>query len=253
MKVQSLLLNDKFILGLVIANTLSMFIGGYFPDSLVFSLIDGVFTILFLTEALYKIHIFSFEKYWSDSWNKFDFIITIASLPSLLSIFIHGNVAIRILLALRVARALKSFRLLQFMPNITNIIKGLRLAIHSSLLVTMGAAVVLLLISILTSALFGSLAPDYFRTPGLALYNIFKIFTVEGWYEIPDCITANSNPVFGALSRVYFSLMVFICGIMGMSLINTIFVDAATSDNNDEIKEQLKEIKQMIEEERKNK
>lgn len=111
MKVQSLLLNDRFILGLVIANTLSMFIGGYFPDSLVFSLIDGVFTILFLTEALYKIHIFSFEKYWSDSWNKFDFIIPIASLPSLLSIFIHGNVAIRILLALRVARALKSFRL----------------------------------------------------------------------------------------------------------------------------------------------
>lgn len=40
---------------------------------------------------------------------------------------------------------------------------------------------------------------------------------------------------------------------MCMSLINTIFVDAATSDNNDEIKEQLKEIKQMIEEERKNK
>lgn len=38
----------------------------------------------------------------------------------------------------------------------------------------------------------------------------------------------------------------FLGGILGMSLINSIFVDAAVSDNNDDVKRELAEIKEML-------
>lgn len=240
------LLNDKASLALVILNTVSIFVGGYYPDSFLFTVIDSVFTLIFLAEAVCKICEMSWAGYWSDGWNRFDFIITMAALPSLMNLFVDGFLATNILLVLRVLRVFKSFRLFRFIPNVSQLLKGIILAIKASFVVTLGVSVMLLVLAILTSTLFGQYAPEYFGTPGEALYSTFRMFTVEGWYEIPDMIASRSSAFMGVVARIYFAVELFIGGILGMSLINSIFVDAAVSDNNDDVKKELAEIKEML-------
>lgn len=244
-------LNDRAILTLVLLNTLSIFIGGFYPGAYLFIIADAVFTVLFLLEAILKIRALGWKEYWADGWNRFDFLITVAALPSLVNLFIEGTIPTNILLAFRVLRVFKAFRLFKFIPNITMILRGIRLAFKASFVVTIGVAALLLVLSILTSSIFGSFAPEYFENPGLALYSTFRMFTVEGWYEIPDLIAERSSEGFAVFARIYFALELFIGGILGMSFINSIFVDAAVSDNNDEVIERLDRIEKMLEDNRK--
>ena len=46
--------------------------------------------------------------------------------------------------------------------------------------------------------------------------------------------------------RIYFIALLFCGGILGMSLINSITVDAMVEDNNDDVKEQLRRIEEKI-------
>ena len=57
-----------------------------------------------------------------------------------------------------------------------------------------------------------------------------------------------SIPIAASLVRIYFSLLLIAGGIIGMSLINSIFVDAMVSDNNDDVKAQLSEMEAKIDE-----
>ena len=51
-----------------------------------------------------------------------------------------------------------------------------------------------------------------------------------------------------ALVRFYFCLLLIFGGIIGMSFINSIFVDAMVADNNDEVMQKLDEMQKSIEE-----
>lgn len=62
-------LNEKAVLALVILNTVSIFVGGYYQDSFLFTVIDSVFTLLFLAEAVCKIREMSWTGYWIASRN----------------------------------------------------------------------------------------------------------------------------------------------------------------------------------------
>ena len=64
------------MLVLVLINTGIIFISGFSPSQGgTFLLLDSIFTILFLFEALVKIREYGFEEYWANGWNRFDFII----------------------------------------------------------------------------------------------------------------------------------------------------------------------------------
>ena len=52
--------------------------------------------------------------------------------------------------------------------------------------------------------------------------------------------------VWAHLIRIYFCLLLIGGGIIGMSLINSIFVDALAADNNDDVKAQLNKMEQAI-------
>lgn len=87
----------------------------------------------------------------------------------------------------------------------------------------------------------------YFGTPLRSIYSIFRVFTVEGWYEIPDAIAAATSPLIGRITQFYFCALLAAFGILGLSFINSVFVDAMVADNNDDIKEQLERIEQRQE------
>ena len=244
--LKSFFTNDRIMLALVVVNTITIFIGGYGTAARAFVWLDALFTILFLLEVLVKIRVFGWDNYWNENWNKFDFIITIIAVPSLINLFVETGIATNILLSLRTLRIFKSFRLLKFIPNISGLLKGIGLAIRASLIVTIAFAVLLLIISILSASLFGKIAPDLFGDPGIALFTIFRLFTGDGWAEIPMKIAESSTEFIGRLVRALFAVMFFIGGILGLSLVNSIFVDAMADDNNDVVLQNLDELEKKI-------
>ena len=244
--LRSFFTNDKMMLALVVINTITIFIGGYGKAAQSFVWIDSIFTLLFLFEALVKINTYGWKSYWGENWNKFDFIITMVAIPSLMNIFVETGTATNVLLSLRALRIFKSFRLLKFIPNINGLLKGIGLAMKASLIVSIAFAVLLLIISILSSTVFGRVAPDLFSDPGVSLFTIFRLFTGDGWSEIPTQIAANSTEFIGRLVRVVFAVLFFLGGILGLSLVNSIFVDAMAGDNNDEVMNKLDELERKL-------
>ena len=243
---RSFFTNDKIMLSLVVINTITIFIGGYFGVSRTFVWIDAFFTILFLTEALVKINTFGWKDYWNDNWNKFDFIITLVAIPSLLNIFAETGVATNIFLSLRTLRVFKSFRLLKFIPNINGLLKGIGIAVKTSFIVCVAFTILLLIISILSTTIYGKIAPDLFGDPGLSIFTIFKLFTGDGWSEIPMEIAENSSELVGRITRAVFAVLFFVGGILGLSLVNSIFVDALAGDNNDEVLRRIDDLERKI-------
>ena len=239
--------NEHIMLVLVLLNTGIIFISGFLPNQgeglLV---IDSLFTLLFLIEAIIKIHVRSFSEYWSDGWNRFDFILVLLALPSCVNLFGLELPGTSILLSLRTMRAFKSFRLMKFIPNVNNLLNGVKLAFKASYIVAIGLIVLLLVFSIITTFFFGSTAPQYFGNPALSVYSIFRLFTIEGWYDMPEAIAINGGTIMAVFARIYFSILLFLGGIIGMSLVNSIFVDAMAADNNDEVLEKLSQLEGKI-------
>lgn len=239
--------NDIIMLVLVLINTGIIFISGFISgQGGTLLIIDSLFTLLFLFEAVVKIHARGFLGYWSDGWNKFDFILVLLALPSCFNILGSFFPATSVLLSLRTMRAFKSFRLLQFVPNIDSLLNGIKMAIKASLIVAIGLIVLLLVFSIITTFLFGNYAPQFFGNPALSVYSIFRLFTIEGWYEMPEAIASNGGITMAVFAKIYFSILLFLGGIIGMSLVNSIFVDAMVADNNDEVLRKLEQIEKKI-------
>ena len=93
---------------------------------------------------------------------------------------------------------------------------------------------------------YRDIAPEYFADPFVSLYSVFKIFTVEGWFEIPEAIAKNTTETFAALTKIYFVVILLAGGIFGLSIVNSIFVDAMVSDNNDELEKKVTSLEQKI-------
>lgn len=245
-EIKKILCNERIMLTAIVLNTAIMFIGGFWPDSLLFEISDALFTLLFLCEAIAKISEYGWKDYWDNGWNKFDIIVLIIALPTLASPFLEHTTATSTILTLRSMRLFKSFKMLRFIPNIHKLLKGIKQAFKASLLVLIAFVVFLVIFSILSSTIFGPIAPEYFGNPAISLYSIFRLFSVEGWYELPDAIANNGTPSWGLFARCYFSVLMFMGGIIGMSLVNSIFVDAMAEDNNDEVLKKLKQIESQL-------
>ena len=144
-------------------------------------------------------------------------------------------------------------RLITFIPRMTIIMEGLARALKASVFVIITLATLNFVLAIFTCHIFGHISPDHFSDPAISMYSIFKMFTVEGWYEIPDSIAQgftdngyeNASVLIGA-SRFYFILVVLLGGIFGMSLANAVFVDEMTSDNNNAVEDKIDNLEKQI-------
>ncbi|MEL6548167.1 MAG: hypothetical protein AAFQ82_26305, partial [Myxococcota bacterium] len=95
--------------------------------------------------------------------------------------------------------------------------------------------------------LFRELAPELFGNPLTSLYTMFKIFTLEDWYLVPDLLAQRSgNPWMATLARVYFVISVLVGGILGLSMANAVFVDEMTLDNTDALEEKVDALRDEV-------
>ncbi|MCQ2330238.1 MAG: ion transporter [Paludibacteraceae bacterium] len=209
--------------------------------------LDYFTIIFFIGEMVCKQYFFGFREYWNNAWNRLDGALVILSIPTLLdAIFPHLTTHFSFILILRIFRIFRFFRLAHLFPNFSAIAKNFKLALRQSRAILIGFAVIILTFALIGCSLFKNYSQEYFGSPTEAIYTTFRIFTIEGWYEIPNSLTATMSPIAAALTKIYFCLLLIICGILGMSLINAIFVDAMVSDNNDDLIRDMKRLENKL-------
>jgi len=240
--------SDRIIFPVLILNILVLFLLSfeglktYFP---ILEIIDLSCTLFFLIEAIMKIRLYGWRNYITSNWNKLDFAIVLLTTPSLLVLFLPIP-DFTFLLVLRVVRIVKFFRFLQFVPHLQDLLIGVGRSLKASLFVLAGFFFYNLIVSLFTYYLFRDLAPKHFSNGFESFYIIFKIFTMEGWYEIPDAIAQNGAPWMSAATRIYFMLIVLTGGIFGFSIVNAIFVEEMISNENDELEERLIRVESKL-------
>ncbi len=250
--LKNLFLNDRFILILILINSFTIFAEGFseLGNEIIFwiNIIDSIITILFILEAGVKIFHFSWKNYIASNWNKLDFILVILSLPSIFLLIINSEIhGLSFLLIFRVSRAFKFFRFFKFIPGIDALVRGVQRAVKASVFVLFGFCVFNFIIAILSCYLFKDISPEYFGNPLKSMYSIFKVFTIEGWYEIPDTLSIHTSNTAAALIKAYFVIILILGGIMGLSLVNSIFVDSMVMDNNDELEKKIDSLNEKVE------
>lgn len=249
--LKKLLLNDKFILSVILLNSCIIYaqVSGY--ENVYIGILDLTCTLIFLMEMIFKQKELGISEYWQDGWNKLDGTLVILSLPSVAALFVPNDyTGLSILLIFRLLRVLRFFRVLHFFPNFSKVIQGFKRAMSESYAILLSFLVIIIIFGLLNCSLFKEADPEHFQTPLRSIYAVFQICTVEGWYEIPNTLAQyyGASTVTAELVRLYFCALLILGGIIGMSFINSIFVDAMVADNNDETIDKLEEIQKSIEE-----
>lgn len=246
--LKKIFLNEHIILGVIILNAAIIFAQESGINCLALSIADLICTLIFIVEMAVKQAVYGIRGYWRSGWNRLDGILVILSLPSVVAFFVPAGVLgnLSVLLVLRLLRVLRFFRILHVFPNFSTIAKNFGKAMRDSYGVFAGFLVLIVIVALISCALFRDSAPEYFATPIDSIYSIFRICTGEGWNEIPDTIAEGSTIVTARWVRLYFSILLVICSIIGLSLVNSIFVDAMVSDNNDDLEKKIDELNRKI-------
>lgn len=244
----SVLISERFVMSLIVINTLSLFfyefpsIRHQIGDYLLW--VDRICISLFILEATLKLQGLR-TKYFQNSWNIFDFTVTVLSVPSLVIIFANGEEWSWLASAsiIRAGRLLRFLRLLKFIPNSEHLLEGIVRALKASVGVFLTLILLNITLALTATMFFGPFSPEYFGDPIKSSYSLLKMFTVEGWYDIPDEVAgANPESWMGTLLRGYAILTVLVGGILGMSLANAVFVDEMTSDNNAKLEDMVESL-----------
>lgn len=251
MQARKIFLNENIVIGVILVNCISIFMEGYllrdFP--LIFTITNAFFALFYVIECSIKIYTHTFKRYISKGVNRLDFILSIISIPELAALVIASfNPELTFLYALRAFRLVRGIRLLKILGIIKNgeaLLQGIGRALKSSYLILLLFFLINFILSSISYNLFSVKAPEYFGSPLESLYSIFKIFTVEGWYEIPEVIAEQYSEVKGWLVRLYFILILFVGGIFGLSIVNSVFVEGMI--NNSDMDKKIDRVLQRLE------
>lgn len=250
--MKRLFLNDRFILSVILLNCAILFVEemGMMHPAIVAA--DVICILLFIIEMVVKHIELGVKRYWSNGWNRMDGILVLVGLVSLSGMLLPAEAPdLTVLLVLRGLRIFRFFKVMHLFPNFASIMRNFGRALRDSASLFVGYLVILFLSSMISCELFAQRAPELFGDPLLSIASTFRLFTIEGWYEIPDAICADMVRPFSTLVYIYFIALLVLGGIIFMSLLNSVFVDAMVSDNNDEVLKKLEEIKKELEEMRK--
>jgi len=253
---KKIFLNDKIILALISINAIIIFLQGFPTQSIgvethhMLMLVDDIISVCFLVEVFVKGRHFGLKEYLKPNWNKFDVALILLSLPPLIArLFIDYETAnIGFLLVFRVFRVFKFFRFIQFFPQVEHIFNSIREAMRASFMVLIGFFLFVFIMSILSCYMYQNIAPQYFGDPIVSYYSMFKVFTIEGWNTIPETINASGkvNIYQAFFTKLYFILILVFGGVIGLSIVNSIFVDAMVSDNNEELEQEVGLLKEDV-------
>ena len=249
--LRKIFLNDKVIMAFILLNAIIIYLQVSGFENTILDIVDAACTVIFIVEMAVKNREYGVRGYWSNGWNRMDGILVILSIPSLINVFVPTIASsLSVLLILRVLRVLRFFRVMHFFPNFAKVVTGFKVAMRQSYGVLLSFFVIIVVFGLLNCSLFQNADPEHFSTPLRSIYSVFQICTVEGWYDIPNAVAEyyGNSTFLPHLIRLYFTFLLIMGGIIGMSFINSIFVDAMVADNNDDIEKQLESLQHSVDE-----
>lgn len=229
------IINDRMLLILILLNVFIIYLHSF--DSFRFyydilDVIDVCFTIIFTWEITTNIFQSSgsnfkkkFLKFHSDKWNRIDFYSVLLAIPSIGVLFFNDLEIFAGFTILRTLRIFKILRVIEFIPDGKKISSKLLKALKGVFFIMVAFIIYSTIISLISVTLFKSSGPSYFNNAFESFFTIFKIFSGDGFSDVVTEIVSNSSVEFGYFTKIYFVMIVFTGSILGLSLINSVFID----------------------------
>lgn len=236
---------ERVVMAVILANSIVIFLAASGFKWPWLQPLDIACSLFFVVEMALKMRHDGVLGYWRRGWNVLDGTLVLLSVPSIILFFLPLT-DLSYLLILRLLRAFRFFRVVHFFPGAEQIGRNFRKAMRESMSLFAGYIIIIIIFAILSTSFFGHVAPQYFGTPWESIYSVFRLCTIEGWYEIPDAVSTAYGGWGVAGVRLYFVLLLILGGVIGLSLINSVFVDAMVSDNNDEVLQRINELEKKI-------
>lgn len=249
-KLRDLLISERLVMAVILLNTIVLTASGFYadgaPEKRFLDAVDFACVVFFVIEALLKIQAYTWKGYFASGWNRFDFFVTLFCLPVLLTPIL-GEAHLTWAPIVRTGRLFRLFRLLRFIPDVDGLGAGIRRALRASVGVFLALFLVNLIIALMAHFIYAEDAPEMFGDPARAFYSIFRIFIVEGWNDFPDALEVRHENISWVIgTRIFFGITVLICGMLGFSLANAVFIDEMMMDNNNALEKKIDEMQSKM-------
>ena len=248
-KLTAFLISERTVMTVILVNTVALILAGFYaegaPEKRFFETVDYCSVVFFVVEMLIKIRTRTWRGYIGSGWNRFDFFVTVLCLPVLLSPFLGGH-PLGWAPIVRTGRLFRLFRLLRFIPDVDRLMQGIRRALRASVGIFLGLFLINLILALTASFFFAKESPEMFGDPARSFYSIFRIFTVEGWNEFPEALETRGGAVWHLLTRLFFGFTVLVCGMLGFSLANAVFIDEMMMDNTTVLEDKVDALQAQI-------
>ncbi len=241
-KIKKPIINDRLLLILILLNVSIIYLHSF--DSFksyyyLLDIIDVVFTIIFTLEISINIYQSTgksikekFLNFYRNRWNKIDFYSVVLAMPSIGILFVDDLEIFAGFTMLRTLRIFKILRVIEFIPEGKKISSKLLKALKGVFFIMLAFVIYSTIISLISVTLFKSSAPTFFGNAFDSFFTIFKIFSGDGFSDVVAEIVSNSSQEFGYFTKLYFVLIVFTGSILGLSLINSVFIDQMSSSDS---------------------
>jgi voltage-gated sodium channel len=186
-----------------------------------------------------------FKNFHNDKWNKIDFYSVLLAIPSIGVLFVEDLEIFAGFTVLRTLRIFKILRVIEFIPEGKKISSKLLKALKGVFFIMVAFIIYSTIISLISVTLFKSSAPSFFSNAFDSFFTIFKIFSGDGFSDVVAEIVSNSSLEFGYFTKLYFVVIVFTGSILGLSLINSVFIDQM-SNSDEKSEKELKSLEKKI-------
>jgi voltage-gated sodium channel len=166
---------QKVIIGVIIVNAVVLGVETMVPERLAHELgvFDDVLLGVFVVELVLRLVAYG-PRFFLDPWNIFDtLIVTIALVPA------TGPLSV-----LRALRILRVLRLVNSVPSMRRVVDGLINAVPGMGAVAGLLGLMMYVAVVISTNLYGEIAPDYFGDLGTSAFTLFQTMTGEAWPDI---------------------------------------------------------------------
>ena len=214
-RVRALVEDDLFqktIIGVIILNAVVLGVETMVPEHLAheLALLDSVLLGVFVVELVLRLVAYG-SKFFRDPWNIFDtVIVAIALVPA------TGPMSV-----LRALRILRVLRLVNSVPSMRRVVDGLIAAMPGMGSVAALLGLMMYVAVVISTNLYGSIAPEYFGDLGTSAFTLFQTMTGEAW---PDVARTVMDHV--PLAWIFFVVYILISSFMVLNLFIAVVVSA---------------------------
>jgi voltage-gated sodium channel len=169
---------------------------------------DNIMLAIFVVELAIRLYAAGW-RFFTDSWNVFDFIIVgISLLPA------TGPFSV-----LRALRVLRVLRLVSAVPAMRRVVAGLLAAVPGMASIGALLGLVIYVAAVMGTKLFGDISPEYFGGLDTTLFTLFQTMTGEAWPDIARDVMAEAP-----MAWIFFVIYILVSSFAVLNLFIAVIV-----------------------------